>query len=631
MSFENFECPPCALEGEGNNNDNNNKNSLPNFFDINDFENYPDNSNNSNQIVQPSIPLVSQNNKQDKNKIEEKKAEEQKKEEEIQKEVPYQMEVEQYIVSDSNNYYNNNHNKNNNNNNNSKPHNKKNDGKYIDEYDYIFSQLDTKNNPNPYYCSFHKKDYLTKEKYEAHMSSNHNDKFKCPICGHQTLNANELYYHQQTHNNKETKEYKCQYCHRNYKTNEILLNHINSAHNDKYKCPTCGKQLPNTFLLQKHQKSHNKQFICQYCNKTYPSNEILRNHINSTHNPKFQCSQCGKQLNNASELLTHETTHRQFVCGYCNKIFDTEEKLRSHINSSHYNNFKCQKCGKQFQNSASLQQHEATHKQYICDYCFRAYATEEILKNHINSAHNEKFRCKTCGKQLHNTSSLKAHEASHKKYICQYCNKAYDTEKILNNHINSTHNEKFRCQTCGKQFQNAVSLQQHDEVSHKKYVCQYCQKALSNESLLKDHEYYHIIKDSNAVIESQKAEYIRLHPNEGLNYFCDFCSAKYPNQDLLDLHQQVNYHYSKSKYLSNVNVPGFSQPNIENNNFVKVSSTNWNYEEFTCPLDGEKFSKKYELKNHVAYYHPLYCYKHNKTFKKKDDLASHRKAKHCEF
>ena len=53
----------------------------------------------------------------------------------------------------------------------------------------------------------------------------------------------------------------------------------------------------------------------------------------------------------------------------------------------------CHLCGKEFPNKYKLARHFTTHtgqKDFICEYCHRAFARKDHLKNHIWNKHVDK-------------------------------------------------------------------------------------------------------------------------------------------------------------------------------------------------------------------------------------------------
>ena len=65
--------------------------------------------------------------------------------------------------------------------------------------------------------------------------------------------------------------------------------------------------------------------------------------------------------------------------------------------------WECVKCEKTFVRKDHAKTHTQIHsknsRNYTCNICYRAYGTQDVLRNHKNTAHStEKFQCPICGK-----------------------------------------------------------------------------------------------------------------------------------------------------------------------------------------------------------------------------------------
>jgi len=83
--------------------------------------------------------------------------------------------------------------------------------------------------------------------------------------------------------------------------------------------------------------------------------------------------------------------------------------------------WECVKCEKTFVRKDHARTHTQIHsknsRNYTCNICYRAYGTQDVLRNHKNTAHStEKFQCPICGKADMSKVQFKNH-----KYQSKYC------------------------------------------------------------------------------------------------------------------------------------------------------------------------------------------------------------------
>ena len=97
--------------------------------------------------------------------------------------------------------------------------------------------------------------------------------------------------------------------------------------------------------LQRHIRSTHEGikelFSCDKCDKTYQTQGALRSHIQVVHKGlKHKCSQCSKEYVENRDLQkhfcsTHEGIKELFPCDKCDKTYQSRDGLRSHIQGAH--------------------------------------------------------------------------------------------------------------------------------------------------------------------------------------------------------------------------------------------------------------------------------------------------------
>ncbi|KAL1139928.1 hypothetical protein AAG570_006905 [Ranatra chinensis] len=137
----------------------------------------------------------------------------------------------------------------------------------------------------------------------------------------------------------------------------------------------------------------------------------------------YKCSQCSKTFANSSYLSQHTRIHlgiKPYRCEICQRKFTQLSHLQQHIRTHTGDKpYKCRHpgCSKAFSQLSNLQSHSRCHqtdKPYKCNSCYKCFADEPSLLEHIPK-HKESKHLKT--------------------HICQYCGKSYTQETYLTKHM----------------------------------------------------------------------------------------------------------------------------------------------------------------------------------------------------
>ncbi|XP_045101431.1 zinc finger protein rotund-like isoform X7 [Portunus trituberculatus] len=167
---------------------------------------------------------------------------------------------------------------------------------------------------------------------------------------------------------------------------------------------------------------------------------------------------------------------RKYQCKMCPQIFGSKADLQLHtqIHMREAKPYKCSQCSKAFANSSYLSQHTRIHlgiKPYRCEICQRKFTQLSHLQQHIRTHTGDKpYKCRHpgCNKAFSQLSNLQSHSRCHqtdKPYKCNSCYKCFADEASLLEHIpkhkESKHLKTHICQYCGKSYTQETYLQKH--------------------------------------------------------------------------------------------------------------------------------------------------------------------------
>ncbi|XP_030374672.1 zinc finger protein 436-like [Scaptodrosophila lebanonensis] len=186
-------------------------------------------------------------------------------------------------------------------------------------------------------------------------------------------------------------------------------------------------------------------------NKTFkkPTNSAKRSisekitKSDSTKTPEFKgyvCDQCGKRINNKSNLKQHLVRHtgiKKFQCQECDNKYFTLHLLKLHIRVRHKGEkpYGCNYCDQRFYTSPSRCRHERTHLSkppFECEICSKGFLSKSCLVKHqILHTGERPFRCDICNIAFQRSEYLRIHNRSkmHLKKAGEAYDKRNDTSK----------------------------------------------------------------------------------------------------------------------------------------------------------------------------------------------------------
>lgn len=217
-----------------------------------------------------------------------------------------------------------------------------------------------------------------------------------------------------------------------------LFSFLSSLHKNLQKTdeeivfPEAIKSEPTTTTT----KSKDKKALCPICGDLFlvkRRRENLKRHIKDR---SFQCEKCPKNFKDSADLSRHnETCHSTrgillYTCDYCQKELKCKKTLRKHIIQFHvpdlFPSLACVDCNKVFGDRARLKRHAVVHKRQRGEFI-------EVSKD---------FECSKCLKRFASNTHLRQHMAVHtqlKKYICAFCKQGFNFFSSMRNHERNIH------------------------------------------------------------------------------------------------------------------------------------------------------------------------------------------------
>lgn len=171
--------------------------------------------------------------------------------------------------------------------------------------------------------------------------------------------------------------------------------------------------------------------------------------------------------------------------------------------------------------------------------------TVSIAPTQTNNDPNEPIRCKMCAEIFPTHSQLYYHmrkfHTGHIGLNCPICNKRFQYERNLNQHIASVHvdngnvstnfaDEPGRsiCEICGASFDKMTSLRSHVRYVHsmEKFYCPHCNRKLSSKKSLKEHIQFqheltfvtHECEDCQRIFKYKSSYRLHMKKQHGIHF-----------------------------------------------------------------------------------------------------------------
>ncbi|XP_050442984.1 PR domain zinc finger protein 10-like [Adelges cooleyi] len=271
--------------------------------------------------------------------------------------------------------------------------------------------------------------------------------YDCPIC---QLTFNDLkLLKEHVHTHAVNNMFYCQLCPRQFKTYKMIRKHIRAMHNPaKFVCDCCNRIFNSRFSLSMHMRSHSDQrdFLCTMCGKQFKRKDKLKVHMNRIHYGKKKKSKTAEKIEaralrkerqlskikSPKAMLDYENS--TYRCDKCVVGFKKRGVFVNHLVSRHPEI--------SLDSVPSLNQPVVvTTKIYACLYCDKVYKTNakrksHIIKNHPNCDLPQKPTDKTV---IIDSDPSSKDVAKSQVHSCQWCYKQYVLKDKLMKHQRANH------------------------------------------------------------------------------------------------------------------------------------------------------------------------------------------------
>lgn len=214
----------------------------------------------------------------------------------------------------------------------------------------------------------------------------------------------------------------------------------------------------------------------------------------------------------------------------------------------------------------------------------------DALQNEDNAADDQdlsqKLVCSFCNRSFPSRRELLIHQWTHKErqeFVCQVCDKPISNEKLFRRHMSvhfRDYSRHVRCKICQKVFRTPRAMEEHHEKYHrgqKPFVCSTCGLSFSWRDNLFKHERVHVDKP----------------------FACLVCHESFRDVGSLNLHIKQHRREQKKEEKALWQKPQeLHYRPLLNSNGPQADDEN-DDKEFQCKICGQSFNYSFTLEAHV--------------------------------
>lgn len=220
-------------------------------------------------------------------------------------------------------------------------------------------------------CNLCEKVFKTNVILKKHLKQIHygERKYVCDICGKGLIDLTTMRLHAESHKPKGEA--------RTFTRATNPTRRVNKTHF----CETCGVTCSSYSTYYMHcKKKHNEQFKSRGMTITL-----------------FKCTECKHTCKTKAELTAHTRVHtgeRPFKCNQCPSSFKLSNHLNEHKSAVHLGvkKYQCTICGKKLNDKGNFDVHVRRHtgeKPFTCDICSSTFYGNREMKKHKARHHPE--------------------------------------------------------------------------------------------------------------------------------------------------------------------------------------------------------------------------------------------------
>ncbi|XP_025208066.1 zinc finger protein 354B-like [Melanaphis sacchari] len=249
----------------------------------------------------------------------------------------------------------------------------------------------------------------------------------------------------------------------------------------------------------------------------------------------------------------------KFQCSKCQRVFDSETKMRRHIFIQHNpREMECFHCFAKYESMLHFERHVATHftrNEYLCDFCPTMFNRVSGLLDHLakHKIDRQRFTCQECGKVLANRLSFTIHQRTHtgeKPHACKYCDRTFSQISSKQYHERThTGETTHHCEFCGKGFNSKLTRDTHRRIhtGERPFGCKKCNATFRCLANLRQHEMVHApVKPFQCEVclkRFGRPEKVRVHMRTHTGerpYKCPICGRGFTQKN--DMLKHTNVH-----------------------------------------------------------------------------------------
>ena len=179
----------------------------------------------------------------------------------------------------------------------------------------------------------------------------------------------------------------CSTCYKIFNRKYDRIIHEKTVHCPvKFRCDVCERPFQSEKTKAKHMMVYHNDsisiFKCDICGETVSTNDILLRHTKTVHQEKtFSCTQCGMKFSRENHLNRHKSE----VHGLINNINLDFASAKF----QEFRRFKCDECGKAFTREETKMRHQSiVHATmnpalvFQCKYCDKGFGRIDSVKRH---------------------------------------------------------------------------------------------------------------------------------------------------------------------------------------------------------------------------------------------------------